>query len=182
MKLSLLLGLLLITNICFGHIFLNHFQPSKAAQLVEEVQIKAAEIIKKKYNIKPCGSGVAMSEGPIREIAICFDARGPYSKEKLREFLILFAHEIVATVQSNEGIQQYLFERPFGIKNVQIIIYNHDKTRREVCYPNISVAELSGNRLLYQSIDPNDTYNYIDQSEETYEEALEVLKKSKTEL
>ena len=53
-------------------------------------------------------------------------------KRQLRELLIKSAQELLNQVNENEEIQKFLKEPPFTIKNVQIIIYNHDKKGREV--------------------------------------------------
>jgi hypothetical protein len=154
------------------------YHPSEGEQLVNSLLPKAAGIIQDKYKIRPCGVGVSMPGGPIQKVALCFDTSYPYSKEKLRELLINSAHELLNQVQKNKEIQKFIKEPPFTIKNVQIIIYNHDKDGRELRDPEISVAEISQGGLNYQTIDPQDSFKYKIDFSETYEEALKILEGS----
>jgi hypothetical protein len=78
-------------------------------------------------------------------------------------------------VKENEEIQNYLKEAPFSIKNIQIIIYNHDKQGREVYDPGIATAQISENVLTYRRADSSDTFQFKQQFEESYEEALKAL-------
>ncbi|MBS0622016.1 MAG: hypothetical protein JSR80_03545 [Verrucomicrobia bacterium] len=154
----------------------NYF-PSKGEQLVNSTLGKTAKIIKKKYDIRPCGAGAAMPGGPIQGLTLCFDARYPYTKEQLRELLIKSAQELLKQVCENNEIQEFLKERPFTMKNVQIIIYNNDKGGREVYDPEISTAEISRGVLIYRTVDPDDTFKFKNQFEESYDEALRALSK-----
>jgi len=93
----------------------------------------------------------------------------------LRRLLIESANELLKQVTENEEIQQFLRERPFTIKNVQIIIYNHDKKGREVYDPGIATAEISEGVLTYRTVDSADTFKFKQQFQESYEEALKAL-------
>lgn len=146
--------------------------PSKGEQLVNVTLAEAARTIKEKYDIKPCGMGATMPGGPIRGLTLCFDTKYPYTKEQLRELLIKSVQELLKQVNENNEIQEFLKERPFNLKNVQIIIYNSDEDGREVYDPGISTAEISQGILTYQTVDAADTFKYRQEFTETYEEAL----------
>ncbi len=150
-------------------------QISRGEQLVNEILNTTARIIKKKYDITPCGEGASMPGGPIRKLTLCFDTKKPYTKEELRKLLVKCANELLDQVNTNTEIQTYLYEKPFTIRNIQIIIYNLDVNGREVCDPDISVGEISRDELMYQSVDPANTFRYKSQYRETYEEALQVI-------
>lgn len=179
MKESLFLCLLILTG-CAMPIHNEEYQLSKDRdlELVNSTLAASAEKIKKKYDIAPSGFGVSMPGGPIRELTLAFDAKGPYKKEKLRNLLIRFADELVNQVASNKEMQQYLANPPFTTRDVQIIIYNHDKTGREVYEPEISTAELSQGVLTYRTTDPKQPLRFKDRIKETYEEALKALSDS----
>jgi hypothetical protein len=151
------------------------YYPSKGEQLVNDILAKTAKIIKDKYNLKPCGEGASMPGGPIQKLALCFDTKYPYTKEQLRELLIKSAEELLNQVNENKEIIQFLKERPFTIRNVEIIIYNSDKNGLEVFDPGISVARISQGNLIYRTTDVNDTFKYKNEFEESYEEALKAL-------
>ena len=116
-----------------------------------------------------------MPGGPVQELALCFDTKYPHNKEQLRELLIKSANELLNQVTENEEIQKFLKERPFTIKNIQIIIYNHDKEGREVYDPGIATAQISEGVLTYRTVDSTDTFKFKQQFKESYEEALKAL-------
>lgn len=153
----------------------QEYHPSKGGQLVNSLLANAAKLIKVKYNVKPCGMGVAMPGGPIREVTLCFDTKYPYTKEQLRELLIRFSAELLRLVNENKEIQEFLKWRPFTIKNIEIVIYNHDENGFDLKDPQISVANISQGQLSYSTIDPEDTFKYKNEYEESYEEALKAL-------
>lgn len=152
-----------------------NYQLSKGEQLVNSVLAKTAKIIKSKFGLKPSGEGAAMPGGPIQKLALCFDTNYPHTKEQLRELLIKSANELLNEVNENEEIQKFLKERPFTIKNIQIIIYNHDKEGREVYDPGIATAQISKGVLTYRTVDSTDTFKFKQQFEESYGEALKAL-------
>lgn len=145
---------------------------SQGELLVNEILAKTAKIIKDKYNLKPCGAGASMPGGPIRELTLCFDTKYPHTKEKLRELLIKTAQELLEQVNESKEIQKFIKDPPFTIKNVQIIIYNHDKNGRSLQDPEISNAQILQGILNYSTIDPEDSFKYKNEYEESYEEAL----------
>lgn len=153
------------------------FQPSKGEQLVNSILANAAKIIKEKYNIKPSGMGAAMPGGPIQKLALCFDTKYPYTKEQLRELLIKLTIELLDKINEDNNIQEFLKERPFTIRNIQIIIYNHDKDGRGLQDPEISTAQILESNLTYRTIDPQDPFKFKNEFKETYEEALQAISK-----
>lgn len=171
----LLITLLIFTGFVMRKNQQQEFHPSKGEQLVNATLASAAKIINKKYDIKPCGSGAAMPGGPIQELTLCFDTKHPYTKGQLRELLIKSAKELLNQINENNEIQEFLKERPFTIKNVEIIIYNHDENGRGLCDPKISTARISQAVLIYRTVDPQDSFKYKNEYEESYEEALKTL-------
>ena len=101
-----------------------------------------------------------MPGGPIQKLALCFDTKSPLTKEQLRELLVKTANELVHQVQDNKEIQEFLKDPPFTIKNVQIIIYNHDEKGYGVFDPQIATAQISLGILTYRTIDSADTFQF----------------------
>ncbi|MDP1880486.1 MAG: hypothetical protein Q8K60_06070 [Parachlamydiaceae bacterium] len=153
----------------------QEYHPSKGEQLVNSILGKTAKIIKEKYNLKPFGAGTAMPGGPIQELTLCFDTKSSYTKDQLRELLINAAQELLEQVNQNKEIQEFINEPPFTIKNIQIIIYNHDRKGRSLKDPDISNAQILQGILNYSTIDPEDSFKYKNEYEENYEEALKVV-------
>jgi hypothetical protein len=155
----------------------QQYYPQKDEQLVNGILAKTANLIKDKYDLKPSGSGAAMPGGPIQELVLCFDTKYPLTKEQLRELLIKIANELVNQVNENKEIQEFLKDPPFTIKNVQIIIYNHDKQGREAYDPQIATAQISRGVLDYRTVDAADTFKFKQEFIETCEEAMQAVKK-----
>mgnify|MGYP003429451552 FL=1 len=147
-------------------------------QLVNQILADAAKIIRDKYCLHPCGAGAAMPGGPVRGLLLSFDTQRPHTKEELRKLLIETAHVLLNQVTQNKEIQQFIYEKPFTIKNVQIMIFNRDKKKYEVCHPGISTAQIDSGELTYRTVDKANTFVFKNEYEESYEEALELLKKS----
>ena len=178
MKTTITFFLLLNLLIFAGFIMKDkpkEYRPSKGEELVNSTLAKAAKIIKDKYNLKPCGEGASMPGGPIQKLALCFDTKYPYTKKQLRELIIKTAKELLNQVNENKEIQEFIKEPPFTIKNIQIIIYNHDKNGRSLRDPEISNAQILQGILSYATIDPEDSFKYKNEYEESYEEALKAL-------
>lgn len=163
----------------FAMINTKESYPPKGEQLVNSILAETAELIEKKYNIKSCGAGAAMPGGPIKELTLCFDTKFIHTKQQLRELLIISAQELLRHVNKNNDVQKFLKERPFTIKNVQIIIFNHDKDSREVYDPNISGAQIARGVLIYRTVSKSDGFRFKDQYEESYDEALKTLQNPK---
>jgi hypothetical protein len=148
---------------------------SRGEQLVNSTLAKTAKIIQDKYNLRPCGEGAAMPGGPIQGLALCFNTKYPHTKEQLRVLVIRSAHELLKQVNENEEMQEFLYERPFTIKNMEIIIYNHDKDGNEIYDPQISTAQILDGVLNFRTVDKKNTFRFKDQFDETYEEALKKI-------
>ncbi len=143
-------------------------------ELVDETLAKGAKIIQNKYGLEPIGSGASMPGGPIRKLNLSFQAKGPLSKDALRKLLILSARELVTLVTDNQEMQQYLYDPPFTIKNVQLIIYVYDKHGYDLFDPDIACAQLLKNVLSYATVDSSNIMGYKHEFVETYEEALQL--------
>ena len=155
----------------------NHYL-SKEERLVNNLLAKTANIVKIKYNLTPSGSSASMPGGPIRKLSLCFNTQYPHTQDQLRELLLKSADELVIQVNRSNEIQEYLNEPPFTIKNVQIIIYNHDEEGQMLYDPQILTAELSNNILTYRTAQSDGTLKLKQQFTETYEEALKRISKA----
>ena len=174
---KLIIFFMLLVLIFMGFNMKNHqgYCPSEGEERVNKLLSNTAKIIQSKYGLQPCGVGVAMPGGPIKEVTLCFDSKNIFTKEQLRTLLIESSKELLDQVKSDEKIQKFLKEKPFTIKNVEIIIYNHDKNGQRLCDPEICVARISDGLLIYRTLDPVNEFKYKNRFSETYEEALNLL-------
>ena len=93
----------------------------------------------------------------------------------MRELLIKTSTDLLRQITENNELQEFLYQKPFTIKNVEIVIYNHDEKGRGLRDPQISVAHISQSTLGYNTIDPEDSFKYKNEYEESYEAALKAI-------
>lgn len=146
-----------------------------AGEEVHDILGKASKAIKKKYGLRPFGTGAAMPGGVVKVLILAFETRDQLSREELRGLLVNSAQELITQAQINGKIEQFLEKPPFEMKNVEIVIFNRDKNGRDLCDPEISTARINGDNLIYKTNDPEDEFRYKNRYEETYEEALAIL-------
>ncbi len=144
-------------------------------RVLHSVIDKSISRIEKKYKMHCCGTGLSMPGGPIRSIGFSFDAHGPVSREEVRKLLVGCAEQLIAQAR-NSCIDQFLFQPPFGIEQVQINLFFKNEKHQKPFHPDIGVATLCMGILRYQTYDPTQKYPRIVESiSETYEEALTIL-------
>ena len=140
-------------------------------------QIKeTSEKLKKTYNINPIGYGM---DGKFEYLEISFEAFRNLPKKQARELLINCVEEFMNDINSNEKLRPHLKEYPFTLKNVGIVFYISDSTGKDFYDPNLCVAGCTKNGLRFKTNDPNQKYKYKETTEETHEEALDLVKKQK---
>ena len=159
----------------------NNRSISPQEKLVNIILENTEVIIEKRHHIKACGAGVAMPGGVVKELVLAFTTKGQFSKEHLRKLLIDCAQEMVLQAKLNSEIEDFMEKPPFSIKNVQIIIYNHDKEGRGLRDPEISTAQIAKEVLTYRTIDPEDEFQFKNEFKETYDEALKLIGNQATE-
>jgi len=97
-----------------------------------------------------------MPGGPIRSIGFSFDASGPMPKNEIRKIIIGCVDELIAQAR-NSDIDQFLYQPPFGLEQVQINVFLKDKKDR-IYHPDIRVAGILEGILDYNTYDPNEKY------------------------
>lgn len=172
----LLIFIALITTITVEcSIFLGG--ASKENIYLNQILNQATTIIKQKHDLYPCGTIIAMPDGVVKELGLCFTTHEKLSEEQLRSLVIDCATELLNQINNNPNIQPFLVKRPFTIKETQIIIYNENKDRRiEIYYPDTSSIQILKGILSIRKQSPESKkIEYF--LEETYEEAMEKLNK-----
>lgn len=173
-SISIVAGLLFFIFIWFI-IFHGEMYASQVDRSVGKVLNNATKVIQKKYKIKASGTGISMPDGIVGHLGLAFTTKSSLSKNELRKLLVGGGQELLKQINDNKDIQPFLKTAPFTIKNVEIIIYNHDKDGRGLRDPEISTAEISDGILTYRTINPDNHFQYKNEFRETYEEALEAL-------
>ncbi len=124
-----------------------------------------------------CGGGFL---NKVNEIIISFEKQGPKSKKELRELVIKINEDLLKRYNENEEIRPYLKNYPFTAKNLRIGILLTDEKGNAI---HNKGSNKEGLRAVYQSwgnisyqVKNDEKPNPQDVFEETYEEALSIVK------
>ncbi len=169
----LFLFVFLISSIEKHSAFSNEIQMPQEDQKVHEIIDSTIQSIKNNYNLLPCGMGI---EGKFNYLEISFETNKLLEKDDARQILTECVEEFLKKINTNE-IRNYLKPYPFTHENVGIIIYINDENRSEPLHPKIALASASKGRIIYRTIDPKNTFSFKEKYEETYEQALDLVKK-----
>jgi hypothetical protein len=140
------------------------------------------EIIEKyteKYNLEVSAVFGDIIRGVMHDVGVIFRRYQITSKAKARQIIVECVQDFLEKINSCEELQPYLLDRPFTVKNIDILlaILNPDET--EVAYPKICIANTRGNKIIYKTSNPEYPYNYIEE-EESFENAVKLVKTAKS--
>jgi hypothetical protein len=169
---------LLLTLVSLKTFPSQDMEPSelKKERLADEVTYKTAEILSKKYNLVPIGTGgSAMYD--IKRLALSFNCYRLLSIEQARGLIVTCVQEYLYQINTNTEIRPFLQNYPFAPKNIEIYIYLYRPDQQEIAYGQLwSAAALNG-KIYYKT--PKSEYQLEVLKEETFEEALEILENHK---
>ena len=171
-------SILLLLVLLAGWLYINLDGPyiTEEERQVNRILGRTGKIIEEKHDLTSVGGGVSMPGGDVRQMCLSFNTKDRLSKAELRKLLLVCADELLNQVNIDAVLRPALTTYPFTEKNVEIIIYNHDRHGHRSFFPDISNCELSSGKLEYASIDPEDIYRVASDVEETYQEAVEAAK------
>jgi hypothetical protein len=165
-------GLVLMTYI------IEPSQPSRENAIRGEVVGKATNFLKEKYGFVLCGAGGGTNDEGIWLIASSFYYQhDPISEQQARKLTVNCVDDFLSIINASEDLRPYLRDVPFTAKNLSIIIILTDLDGKRVHYPYIETISAAENELTYSTRDPNQRYGYKTEVIETYEQAVEILKK-----
>jgi len=139
---------------------------------------KTAEELKRKYQVSLIGIGGGGSNNEISMSAISFQLAHTMSQEKCRKVILDCAQQFLKEINGDSQLASYLSVRPFGYKNIKVIIFISHPDCSSVLHPEISVVSLANGVVQYATVNPENTYEYKSVVRETYEEALKKVQSS----
>lgn len=131
-----------------------------------------------KYNMEPCGIYDQAFDGIIEAIGADFEINKILSKDEIRKILVDCTEEFLKEMNANKEIRPELKTYPCTAKNVRISIFITDPSREKTYDPNIAVAVILNGTIHYRTNDKDNQFQYKSKTEEPYEEALKLVKKS----
>ncbi|NGX32170.1 MAG: hypothetical protein K1060chlam4_00211 [Candidatus Anoxychlamydiales bacterium] len=134
--------------------------------------------LEKEKNLVPAGEGGSIVEGD-EFIGLYFQYFNPVTIDEARELVIYAAETLLHNLNSNEKLNE-LIDQPYPLNwiKIEIFIYNPDYSK--IKPPGVAVVSFEKNKIIYfyrrEKFEIGKRSFQIIQ-EETYEEALEKLKK-----
>ncbi len=157
-----------------GNFACSHVSPPTGA-MTEKIEAKVATLLETKYKMSVCGSGVAMPDGIVNSLVLCFDSYRSLSIEQARPILVDCVNTYVNAVNSNSEIKPYLKTVPFSPKNIEINIFFRTSKGASVTEPNLCVATALHGKLIYCTEEKGQKFGYKSETTEPYEEAVKIL-------
>jgi hypothetical protein len=146
----------------------------------DQVSLSFVEKMKKEkqlYAIGMGGGGIG-KPGILRTLAISFESYEGIDISRARSLLIYCVEEFLKEINAKYELKRYLTETPFTFKNIDIDIYfTHKKSKDFIGPPSLAVAHADEGVIAYKTYDQEHLTRV---KEETYDEALEILRQEKS--
>jgi len=141
---------------------------------VHEIMDNTIATLAKKYNLNPCGIGM---NGKFEYVEISFQTHRSMEKDEIRVILLDCTDVFLKNINSCEKIRPYLKDYPFTNKNAGIVLFIHDEKDYDVFHPQICCASSDRGEISYHTQSKDNLFRYKETYEETYEQALDIVKK-----
>lgn len=145
-------------------------------KISDKITEKTAKNLSKKYQLTPIGSGGSMMHD-VEKLALSFNCYHPLSLDQSRKLIVSCVDEYIEAVNNNADIRPYLHNYPFTEQNVEVAIFIYENNKfTEVQPGQVScVSELKG-KICYHTKDPEDEYKLETLHEESYAEAVRIVR------
>ena len=136
---------------------------------------QVSDLLKKRYEM----NRIAISEEGDKKgysfMGLKFQIDRVVGKNEGRKMLIDSAKEFLNTINNNPDVQPYLLEKPFTLKNIELVIFPMGSDGRGVYHPDVQVFALRNGFITYKTGTPEKKYGYHTVEKETFDEALEIV-------
>lgn len=157
----------------YSHFF--GYQPTKRDIIEKSLIDKFIIKVENLHGVKLVGIGGGEDDG-IWLYTFYFDYFKPIDKRTARLLILDISNVFLSLVNENEEIRPYLKNYPFDTKNIYIAVISYASNKREYTYePYIGVVSIGERGIAYKTNDPDNLYQYKSDTEETYEQALEIV-------
>ena len=145
-------------------------------KISDKITARTAKKLSKKYQLDPVGSGGSMMHD-VEMLALSFNCYRPLSIDESRELVINCVNEYLKSVNENEEIRPYLHNYPFTEQNIQVIIFFFgDKNFQKISPGKVNGVSAVKEQVRYYTDSIEDEYKLETLHQETYEEALRIVK------
>jgi hypothetical protein len=137
---------------------------------------KTAQQLKKEKNLRPIGFGKSSLENN-EFLKICFNYFESISIEKARVLIIFAAQKFLKNLNDSESLNK-LIKKPYTMKNIAFEIFIYYPDYSKPAPPNLCLLIFEKNHISYFY----DNGHFVKFHEESYDEALEKLKKKEKQM
>jgi hypothetical protein len=175
---------LFLLIICISGLFLTAYiiepsQPLSRGDIIRsEAERQAISYLEEKYGLVLCGAGGGNTDEGIWLIAASFFYQhDPISEQQARKLTVDCIDKFLSVINASEELRPYLRDVPFTAKNIAIRIVLTDLNGKRVHYPYIESISAVEDEIMYLTRDPNQKYGYKTEVIESYDQAVEILRK-----
>ena len=145
--------------------------------------IKVGNKLHEKYGLYPICIGGSCRDKGITSFALDLDRYGPaFDRDEARELILECLDIFHKTVNEDNAVRKFLSAYPFPRDGMHIGIYNYRPSGYAHDHPDILIVGYSSEKIWYVTESPElrNTHKYTSESEESYEEAVEIVKKQQS--
>jgi hypothetical protein len=154
------------------------YEMPEYAQRACMLRAKAAQALSDRHEMNQIGTAGGMIDS-VRMVGAGFQKVGSLSKDELRKIIVDCVDEFLVVFNEDEEIRSDLQNYPFESKNIEINIFVMTSDRGFVYYPDICTASFANGEISFRThikVDGDEIGRYETDSEETYEEALSIVR------
>jgi hypothetical protein len=155
---------------------------SKGDRISNQLIARFGKQMEEKYGFHPCAFGGGATEEGIWLFSIHFDYyHEPMLIDQARRLIVSCAEEFLELINSSEEIRPYLKNYPSTAKNIEIAIFFKSVERKKIYDPYMAVVSTNEGTITYRTEEEGNRFDYKLEVDESYEEALNILKKERLE-
>lgn len=148
----------------------NKFEVPKKEIIENQIIFKTGKELEKEKQLTLVGFG-GSSLKEFGHIAVSFDYFHPLNMEKARELIIYTSSQLLKNLNNNESLRDPQIGA-YEVKNIKIMIFCYMPNKSSAKPPNLGSVWLIKNKIYYNLREENIKTIH----EETYEEALKIVK------
>jgi len=139
------------------------------------VQRRVAKKVEKKHRLRASGFGFW---GPdcYEELKIFFVSPVVLSRDEARFLILDVAADFLEVVNQDENIRPHLCQHPYTMNHLSIAFFPKRNGYEKPIYPDYVVIDFQGGIISYKTKLENQKYGYHSEEDETFEEALKILR------
>lgn len=144
--------------------------------IIGRIREKTSVQLQKQYGLYAVGTGSSVKDNKSTMIGIHFKIYQSLTMDEARKLIIASAELLLQNVNQDEKIKNCVCEYPFPYKNINVAIFIAYPDQTKPLDPEIATVSFVNGIVTYKTLDP-DTRAYKSKTRETYEEALQKLRK-----